>query len=453
MTRRRLGIGAELAPLVLILACLAGSFGPDRGGLPPGEPGPRSPASPTVPRGGGAPVANQSPQGCGCSCRVVPAGHPAGVSRRIQHPPRLLPAEDPTPRVVAQLAAAEAEQLLEASRANRKAQALEEARQSAVAESERWRRRQSLIHSQINTLESKVRKVEIDLDAMALERDALEKEVDARKAAVARAKSRPGQAILPHKGPNGTWRRPIVVECRNGSAVIQPQGVEFGLLELEMGFGPATNQFVAAIAREAMRVQRQASPDGAPVVPYIFFLVRPDGIRPYYEARGRLETLGITFGYELADAEWEIEFPDLDDAATWDGSAPATSSDPLVTGTKPGVGVGAAAEDNDLPVWPGARPGGSGSGAGSDGKQPVHLRRAGTGPGAVWVPWCRLASVIDRWRGVRRPDHPWRRVDFRRDEGRRKRRYWLPARRQGNRSGPPTDSRDAARRHGHDGNA
>jgi len=355
MRRRRLGFGAELAPLVLILACLVGSLG-----LIMAAYRRVNQTRTTVPR---TPVVAAAPAPITTAPRSVASGvaapPPRPVVVDVPPPP---PSEDPTPKALAQLTASEAEQLLAASQANRKAQALDEARQVTVAESERWRRRQSLIHAQVNTLETKVRKVETDLDALAFERDALEKELDARKAAVARAKSRPSQAILPHKGPNGTWRRPVIVECRNGAAVIQPRGIEFGLLDLESGYGATLNPFVAAVAREAIRVQRSASPDGAPVVPYIFFLVRPDGIRPYYEARGRLEPLGITFGYELADAEWEIEFPDLDDVAAWDGSAPSGGPNPALASTPPGRGLESTAEDIDLPTWAGSRGNGKGNG-------------------------------------------------------------------------------------------
>ena len=357
MRRQRLGVGAELVPLVLILACLAGSFGliiaAYRRVNVARTPPPQSPSVVFAPAPSPKPTIATPPQSI-----EIPEAKPKPAQAVVQGPPP----EDPTPRALAQLASAEAEQLLEASKANRKALALEEARQSALVESERWRRRQSLIHSQIDTLETKVRKVETDLDAMAFERDALEKELDARKAAAARAKSRPGQAILPHKGPNGTWRRPIVIECRNGSAVIQPKGEEFGLFELESGFGAVSNPFVRAVAREAIRVQHKAGPDGAAVVPYIFFLVRPDGIRPYYEARGRLEPLGITFGYELADQDWEIELPDLDDTGTWDGSEPIRGTNPTLAGT--GNQPGASAEDTDLPNWPGPR--GDGKAQGND---------------------------------------------------------------------------------------
>ena len=346
MRRPRSGIGAELVPLVLILACLAGTLAMIV-----------SVHRQVASRRASRPAVALPPT----SAKPAPYPAPARVvepeAEEPEPPPPPTP-EDPTPKALAKLVSAEAEQLLEASKADRKAAALEEARKAAQAESERWRRRESLVRLQLDSLDSKVRKMEKTADEMALERDALEKELDARKAMAAQARSRPGQAILPHRGANGTWRRPIVVECRNGMAILQPQGIGFGLLELSSGFGPASNPFVATVAREAIRIQGNASPDGRPVVPYIFFLVRPDGIRPYYEARGRLEPLGITFGYELADQEWEVDFPDLDDVKTWDGSAPALpgGSDPLAQ-TPPLARGASPAEDEDFPSWGSSRRG------------------------------------------------------------------------------------------------
>ena len=356
MTRPRTGVGAELVPLVLILACLAGSLGliivVHRRAAP--RPKSRAPVAVALPP---APT-------------PVPEAKPAPVPVVEPEPepePPAPPPEDPTPKVLARLTQAEAEQLLEASKADRKAAALEATRKAAMIEAERWRRRESLVNAQLSSLESKVRKSEAQVDELALERDALLRERDARKAAIARASSRPSQAILPHKGPNGTWRRPIVVECTNGMAILQPRGLAFGLLDLASGFGPNTNPFLGAIARELMRIRQHESPDGSPVVPYIFFLVRPDGVRPYYEARGRLEPLGITFGYELADQDWEIEFPDLDDVSAWDGSAsprnprsfdppgvsPAENEDwPTEGSPRRGGGRQAGLDESDF-VWPG----------------------------------------------------------------------------------------------------
>ena len=50
--------------------------------------------------------------------------------------------------------------------------------------------------------------------------------------------ARDGYAVLPYKGPTGTWRRPIAIECTNGQAQIQPDGPSFSLLELSvLGLG------------------------------------------------------------------------------------------------------------------------------------------------------------------------------------------------------------------------
>ena len=277
MSRPRSGIGAELVPLVLILAGLAGSLAlivaVHRRATAPKAPKPAVAVAPST----APPAPRPAP------IPVQPVAEPEPEEPEPPPPP---PPEDPTPKVIAKLTSAEAEQLLEASRADRRASALEEARKAAQLESEKWRRRESLVRLQLDSLDSKVKKLETEVDELALERDALEKELDARKAMASKARSRPSQAILPHRGQNGTWRRPIVIECSNGMATLQPQGIGFGLLELASGFGPASNPFVATVAREAIRIQGSHSPDGQAVVPYIFFLVRPDGIRALLRGPG-----------------------------------------------------------------------------------------------------------------------------------------------------------------------
>ena len=43
-------------------------------------------------------------------------------------------------------------------------------------------------------------------------------------AALIKAGRRSGYAVLPYKGPNGTWQRPIVLECQGGTVKLQRQG-------------------------------------------------------------------------------------------------------------------------------------------------------------------------------------------------------------------------------------
>ena len=103
---------------------------------------------------------------------------------------------------------------------------------------------------------------------------------------------------------------------RNDSA----RGPTFNLLDLSALLGARSSPLLLAVVRELARIQGTTGPDGAPTVPYIFFVVRPDGIRPFYDARARLESLGIAFGYELVDQNMEIDYPDLDHPDEWDGS-------------------------------------------------------------------------------------------------------------------------------------
>jgi hypothetical protein len=290
---------------------------------------------------------------------VVSLPPPAPAPPPAPKPPPPPPI-DPTEQALARLTLAQTEQLVEAQVADRKAEALESARQAALARSEQARRREALIRTQIEALSDQAKRLETELDEVALERDVLARERDAAKAALAKARNRSSYAVLPHKGPNGTWRRPIIIECHNGQATLQPGGPSFSLLDLSMLLGPRSAPIVAAVAREAVRTQSLESPDGAPVVPYIFFVVRPDGIKPYYNARGQLEPLGIAFGYELVDQEMEIDYPDLDNLDEWEtpiSPRPGRSYTP---------GAAAARGSSDRP-WPAPAPpprGGGGRGPG-----------------------------------------------------------------------------------------
>ena len=87
-----------------------------------------------------------------------------------------------------------------------------------------WKRREMLVRQQVATLSqaggSSSSRTPSPLDA---ERDVLARERDALKAALVKGSQRSGYSVLPYKGPNGTWRRPIVLECTNNTVKLQPQ--------------------------------------------------------------------------------------------------------------------------------------------------------------------------------------------------------------------------------------
>ncbi len=278
----------------------------------------------------------QSPPADAVSVAQVPAPSPAvdpvaqnpsplenpALADKAQPEPPPPPAEDPTQKALAALAAATAKETEAADATDRRTSAIEAGYRSAVAESDRWKRREMLVRQQIAGITVDAQKLEREADELDAERDVLERERDATKAALAKASLRSGFAVLPYKGPNGTWRRPIVIECTRGGAKLQPRGPGFTTLELSPRIHPRSSVFVKAIARELLHIRATDTPDGAPAVPYIVFLVRPDGIAPYYLARTCLEPLGIAFGYELVEQKLEVNIPDFDDLTTWDGTVP-----------------------------------------------------------------------------------------------------------------------------------
>lgn len=216
-------------------------------------------------------------------------------------------------------------------------QALDEARQSRIDEIQA---RTEVAADQTFALQAEDRR-----DQYALERDILAEKRDDARATLERQRlrSRDGVAVLPYKGPNGTWRRPIAIECRNNKATLQPGGPSYSMEDMSSFPNPRRSPLVHAVAKAMIRARSTRTPDGAASVPYLMFIVRPDGVRPYYAARTLLEPLGITYGYELADADWDIEFPDLDDPSEWTeipGPKPAlTWPPPARDETVPGVGL------------------------------------------------------------------------------------------------------------------
>jgi len=375
MRRPGPGVGTELVPLALILIGLAGTLGlvvaMHR----------RSAARPAV-----VLVAAPAPP-VGPAPPALPEPEPEPPSPR-----KTAPAVDPTATALTVFARRVAEQRQGAAAADRRAEALGAARRVAAADSERFRRRESLVRAEVERIADQAQGLEAKADALAAERDALAAERDASKDALRRARSQDGgYAVLPHKGLNGTWQRPVVIECKEGMAVLQPRGLGFTMLDMSPLLGPRGSPMVAAVGRELVRVAQATSPDGAPVIPYIYFIVRPDGIRPYYEARHQLEPLGIAFGYELVDQDWRIEFPDFDDLAAWDGSATARPKPPAAEAARDALAARdfvwpadrAAAGRRDAFLWPTSPPSASGDTGGPD-----PARGPDGGPGAS-----RLAGV------------------------------------------------------------
>jgi hypothetical protein len=348
------GIGAEVLTLTLVLACLAGTFGIvltlHRQAYDARRPKPAT-----------APVVVQAPVPTEPKPAPVPAPRP-----RPKPAPPAPPPEDPTPKLVAAIAAVADAERAKADAAAAEAAKLAQDRREYEARQAKLKERTDLVRAQVALLDTRANTLEGALADLSHYRDVLAREREDAAAQLAEAKSKDGFAILPYKGPNGTWQRPIPIECRNGMAQIMPDGPRFSLLELS-GVGRArSSPMVAAISIYLDRVARAPSPDGAPVSPYLLFIIRPDGIRPYYEARAVLEPHGIRFGYELVDQDEAIEYPNLADPAEWSEQAPLPFAKRWGQNA-PDALVSAGGEGKDDPfLW--VTPGGGGPGNGPAGE-------------------------------------------------------------------------------------
>jgi hypothetical protein len=135
---------------------------------------------------------------------------------------------------------------------------------------------------------------------------AAEKALDDERRRVAQQND--SYAIIPYQGPHQTHRRPIYIECREDSIIVQPEGIELRPADFQ---GPAGPGNPLASAMRAIREYLVSQPgydvkkDGEP---YPLLLVRPGGVVAYAQARAALESWGSEFGYELIEEDWDLDY-------------------------------------------------------------------------------------------------------------------------------------------------
>jgi hypothetical protein len=119
-------------------------------------------------------------------------------------------------------------------------------------------------------------------------------------------------SIIPYEGPNGTQRRPVYIECTERGIIIQPEGIVLTPEDFEGPMGPG-NPLDAALrtTREYLERTGQTSVGGEP---YPLLIVRSDGAMAYSAARAAMRSWDDEFGYELVEADLELEYPPPDPA-------------------------------------------------------------------------------------------------------------------------------------------
>lgn len=125
-------------------------------------------------------------------------------------------------------------------------------------------------------------------------------------------KEKRSYAVVPFKGENGTFRRPIYIECTKNELVLQPEGVRISADDLRPPYGPGNP--LATVLRAVRDYLISLNPQfgtGRDAQPYPLLLVRPDG-GSYPEALKAIESGDFDVGMELVESDWKLKFPPVD---------------------------------------------------------------------------------------------------------------------------------------------
>ncbi|MFK8111550.1 MAG: hypothetical protein AB8B91_05095 [Rubripirellula sp.] len=122
------------------------------------------------------------------------------------------------------------------------------------------------------------------------------------------ANQTPRVVIVPHKGPNGTDRRPVYLECTADGVYIRPEGTLIAVPQLENSSRSANplDAALRVIRLHAMKTYGDTAP------PYPLLVVRPDGIQTYGAARKAMKDWDDQFGYELVPANIQLAYSESD---------------------------------------------------------------------------------------------------------------------------------------------
>jgi len=120
---------------------------------------------------------------------------------------------------------------------------------------------------------------------------------------------KPRVVIVPHRGPNGTQRRPVYVLCTAEGLQVMPEGARITRAEALAAAeadDPNSNPLGAALRVARLHAMQQY---GDQLPPYPLLIVRPDGIYMYRVASALMKDWDDQYGYELVPGEVDLAFP------------------------------------------------------------------------------------------------------------------------------------------------
>lgn len=117
-------------------------------------------------------------------------------------------------------------------------------------------------------------------------------------------------SLVPHQGSGGTFRRPIFLECLENEIRLQPLGITLSKQDFALPIQAGNPLDVALLTiQEHWQKLKVAGDHGSP---YPLIVVRPGGAETFVLARRAMKSWTDEFGYELVDAEKELDFGEPD---------------------------------------------------------------------------------------------------------------------------------------------
>ena len=144
----------------------------------------------------------------------------------------------------------------------------------------------------------------------------LKAEIAAAKQALADRKKKSEEqgpsrfSLVPFRGSGGTFRRPIYLECLENQIRLQPLGITLTKQDFALPIRAGNPLDVALLTiQEHWQELDVAGDQGSP---YPLLVVRPGGAETFVLARRAMKSWADEFGYELVDAEKDLDFGTTD---------------------------------------------------------------------------------------------------------------------------------------------
>ncbi|MFN4260421.1 MAG: hypothetical protein ACK4RK_14090 [Gemmataceae bacterium] len=120
----------------------------------------------------------------------------------------------------------------------------------------------------------------------------------------ARKREQQTYSLVPYRGKYGDTRKPIYIECSGVGLTFHPDQESVALTSVT---------WYLELRRAVEKRIEKSDPDE---IPYLLMLIRPAGIKNYYQALAALDDMRVDFGYEFIESEWILDFPNDDQTPT-----------------------------------------------------------------------------------------------------------------------------------------